>query len=195
MARDYRHRAQPRRQRPPTPGWVWLLAGVLLGAFGMGLAWLRLSPPEEGSTWIGAPPPKRPAAPPATSPGPAPGPAAPRPRFDFFTLLPKMEVVVPEEELEPETPERADRPQPRAAGVRYLLQVGSFRNPGDADRLKARLALLGLEAQVVEARSAKGGVWHRVRTGPYATTQALKRARARLASNGFQSLVIRVRGE
>jgi len=196
MPRDYKHRSQPKSVRRPTPGWVWLLTGVLLGGFAVGLAWLRLDPPEDlGGGWIGAPPPPAPVE---SQPAPVeePEPQAPAsPRFDFFTLLPRMEVVVPEEELEPAPADAPSSPAaataPPAAG--YLLQVGSFRNDRDADRLKAQLLLAGFEASVVRVRSERGQVWHRVRTGPYRDTRSLKAARTRLAANGIRNpLVIRL---
>ena len=95
-----------------------------------------------------------------------------KPRFDFYNILPEMEVVVPDEELvgkppvippKPLSPQKeepatkaaeaveektASAPIPAASGNSYLLQVASFRTVADAERLKARLALLGIQAQI-----------------------------------------------
>src|SRR5258708_19282094 len=57
--------------------------------------------------------------------------------------------------------------KPGAPKDSYFLQAGSFQNPADADNLKARLALMGLEASVEPANLAEKGVWYRVRLGPY----------------------------
>jgi cell division protein FtsN len=187
--RDYKHRAQPRRSRQ-TPGWVWLLAGFALGAFTVGLLWLKMSPGGEGD-WVGAAPPAADEA--QAGPGAQDRPAPPKPRFDFYTLLPSMEVVVPEEEIV--EPERATEPadsRPAAAEpVNYLLQVGSFRKAGDADRVKAQLALLGFSSHIQRVEGAGGAVWHRVRTGPFAGAAELRAARQRLEDNGHRTLVIR----
>ena len=213
MSRDYKHRAQPRRARATTPGWVWLLAGFALGAFVVGLAWIKYAPRGDDGAWIGASPaPATPAAPdPQPHAGKRDGAVAPKPRFDFYTLLPSMEVVVPDEELEAEPPAPPPPPSPPpgpSSGssvpprttvaappvprVRYLLQVASFRNAADADRLKAQLALLGYQANVQKAAASSGGTWYRVRIGPFNGTGPLQDARARLAQEGHKGMVIRL---
>ena len=128
-----------------------------------------------------------PAAPPAPR---VEVPAPPKPRFDFYDMLPEMEVVVPDEELDarPSAPDDVER----AASATYLMQLGSFKRNADADRLKAQLALLGIEAQVVSARVGPLDTRYRVRTGPYRGRAALDQARKRLAENGFKGIVIRV---
>lgn len=196
MARDYKNRAQPKQVKPPTPGWVWLLVGLLMGAFAMGLVWLKLDLSGPPSAWVGA----RPDNPPPGTTKPAvakptadvPAVPAPKPRFDFYTMLPKMEVVVPDDELEP-------MPAGPAAAVAengsYLVQIGSFRRTEDADRLKAQLALLGIETRVVTARISATDTRYRVRSGPYKGKAALDKARTQMASNGFQGIVIRAGGD
>ena len=66
------------------------------------------------------------------------------------------------------------------AGSVYVLQVGSFRSLDDADGMRARLALLGLEAVVQTVAIDGETAWHRVRVGPYTELRALNRARIRL---------------
>ena len=183
MPRDYKHRAQRKPKKKPVPGWLWLLAGLLLGALIVGLAWLSGQSEQTGGDWVGArpdrppqgasPPPQRVEVPP------------PKPRFDFYDMLPEMEVVVPDEELD-ERP--SSKPEEAAT---YLIQVGSFKRTADADRLKAQLALLGIEARVVSARIGPQDTRYRVRSGPYTGRAALDRARTRLAENGFKGIVIR----
>lgn len=189
MPRDYKHRAQKKKAKKPLPGWLWLLTGLLLGVFLMGLFWLKGQSSGIGGEWVGA----KPDRPPQGKPAPARRaemPPPPKPRFDFYTMLPKMEVVVPDDELDYEPPAStrgADSSPPT-----YLVQVGSFRKNADADRLKAQLALLGFEARVVSARISARDTRYRVRSGPYRDKQALNKARKRLADNGFKGMVIRV---
>jgi len=89
-------------------------------------------------------------------------------------------------------------PAPQAAvvstdrGATYLLQAGAFRGPEDADAMKLRLALMGLEAQIVTAE-VSGTTLYRVRVGPYAGLDAMTRARTRLAENGVEATVLRQR--
>ncbi len=209
MPKDYKNRAQPRRAQRPTPGWVWLLAGFVLGGVSVGLVWREVAPGADQGAWIGVQPApaQRPAAP-RTAQREAVAP--PRPKFDFYTLLPSevTEVVVPDEELEPEPPKLPAAPVetrtapaapapavavPAPAAARYLLQIASFRKGADADRLKAQLALLGYDANIQTVPAGGGGTWHRVRVGPFVGTGPLQQARERLASNGHKGMVIRVR--
>ena len=189
VPRDYKHRAQKRKAKKPLPGWLWLVTGLLLGGFITGLFWLKgQSDDVAGGEWVGA----KPDRPPQGQPQPARRaevPPPPKPRFDFYTMLPKMEVVVPDDELDHEP---LSSPSGEAAQATYLVQVGSFRKTQDADRLKAQLALLGFEAKVVSARISAQDTRYRVRSGPYRGKPALNQARKRLADNGFNGIVIRV---
>jgi len=127
----------------------------------------------------------------AVKPEPAPGAQAgkgvePKTRLDFYTILPGKEEVVPDKDVSQAAPGAG------AARVVYYLQAGAFQNATDADNLKARLALAGLEAQIQTATVPDKGVWHRVRMGPYSNTQDLEKARAALRENKIESAVIKV---
>jgi cell division protein FtsN len=74
---------------------------------------------------------------------------------------------------------------------RLYLQVGAFENPGEADNLKARLALAGIEASAQRAQLADGRTVHRVRIGPFAKPEDMNPVRARLAEAGFSAAVAR----
>jgi len=92
------------------------------------------------------------------------------------------------------TPTTAPAPAAATAaasdGARYLLQAGSFSAPGDAEALKARIALLGLSARV-EPGSANGKTVYRVRMGPYPTATELAEAKQKLGNGGLPALAIR----
>jgi cell division protein FtsN len=189
VSRDYKNRALKKPPKKPIPGWLWLFTGLLLGGFIVGLMWLRIPAPDVTGDWVGA----KPDRPPQGKQEPARKvevPPAPKPRFDFYNMLPKMEVVVPDDELD-QKPATASSGA-AAVPATYLVQVGSFQKAADADRLKAQLALLGFEARVVSARISAQDVRYRVRSGPYHGKQALNEARKRLADNGIKGIVIRV---
>ena len=61
-------------------------------------------------------------------------------RYEFYTVLPESEIVIPEQELL-----QRERSKPAAQQKKhaYILQAGSFRKKQQAETLKARLALLG----------------------------------------------------
>jgi cell division protein FtsN len=81
--------------------------------------------------------------------------------------------------------------EPAAKTPAYVLQVGSFRRLEDADSLKAKLALIGLNAKIQSVPVNSEETWHRVRLGPYKDSSALQEARKRLQSNGMQAIVLK----
>jgi cell division protein FtsN len=91
------------------------------------------------------------------------------------------------------TPAAATRPPVQAAAgdnTRYILQAGSFSASGDAEALKARIALLGLAARV-ESGDANGKTVYRVRMGPYGTATDLAEAKQKLGNGGLPALAIK----
>lgn len=112
-----------------------------------------------------------------------------RPRFDFYRMLPNYEVVIPEEDIAV-TP--AQEEEPVADSGNYVLQAGSFRSAADADRLRAQLALLGVESRVQTVTIDDADTWHRVRIGPIRDLGELNQVREKLARNDIEVLVIRV---
>ena len=118
----------------------------------------------------------------------APGSAERDRQYDFFTVLPEMEVVVPRDEIEQRARENPEQPATPSGGS-YVIQAGSFRSSGDAEALKAQLALLGLIASVQEV-SVDDATWYRVRLGPYDTARAADQARRQLQDNGFDAMVM-----
>jgi cell division protein FtsN len=106
-----------------------------------------------------------------------------KPRFDFYKILPGTE----ERAAEPNKP---GQPQSRE---NVFLQAGAFQNAADADNLKARLALLGLEASIQTTALPDKGVWHRVRLGPFAKTEDIEHSRATLKQAGIEPVLVKVR--
>jgi cell division protein FtsN len=106
-------------------------------------------------------------------------------RFDFYKILPGTEEAVSERDLRPGQPKSPARQV-------FYLQAGAFQRPADADNLKARLALAGLEAQIQTATLADSSVWHRVRLGPFANPDSLDQARALLRENQIEPAIIKV---
>jgi len=90
-----------------TPGWVWLLVGLIIGAVVGVVMYFKYTQPDNN----GLPRPNPSAqAVKSANPGVAPEGAAPKAldttaaapqktKFDFYTLLPEKEVVIPDEEL------------------------------------------------------------------------------------------------
>lgn len=120
-----------------------------------------------------------------------------RPRFEFYTILPEMELVIPEEDLVDNSNNQHKshvKPVSKDKFVKdtLLLQAGSFKKYQDADRLKAKLALVGLEANIQNVTIGKDK-WHRVRIGPFKTLSDINETRERLAENNIKTIIIKYR--
>jgi cell division protein FtsN len=189
MTRDYarktsrRSSSNVRRKSPsrqPLPGWLWLLAGILVGI----VATFLLQEPEPA---------------PATTEQPTVKPveedSGVKPRFDFYTLLRETEVIVPDSSV----PQAEEAPQKQSASTPatptakevFLLQVGSFKSNRDADSLRARLLLLNLSASIEMVTPRPGETWHRVLVGPFTNRAELASARDSLSGNGIDSLLLK----
>ena len=113
---------------------------------------------------------------------------APTKSYDFYSMLPKFEVVVPEKEKDV----RPDiRGVPETRRGTYVLQAGSYKNFADADRVRAQLALQGVESKVQKV-SVDNDTWHRIRIGPIFQLDELNRLRTILRKADVDVLVIRV---
>lgn len=172
------------------PAWFWLLGGILIG---LGIAIVLMFKgylPELKQHMLSE------EAEPAGASEPAlvedksrQSPKPKKPRYDFFTVLPEMEVVVPETELSRKA-EPAPDTVPGNAQDNYILQVGSFKSAADAEQMKARLALLGSVASV-QTVTVNGETWHRVRIGPYKGARKTDEIRRMLADNQIETLVMK----
>ena len=197
MSRDYKASTQRRGGRGNGSS---LLAGILIGlvlglCVALGVAWYinKMPNPFPGKSAPASPPPTSSKAEPpkgvATArvedKAPPPKVEDGKPRFDFYKILPGEDG----EKQPKETPKASTAPTKEA----FLLQAGAFQNAPDADNLKAKLALLGVEATIETSTVTDKGVWHRVRIGPYTSVEELNRTRDTLKQNGVQTTLIKVR--
>lgn len=202
MAKDYKSRAHPPRKqqkKQQKPGWIWFVAGLLVGVFVSGLMWLKLTPSGPLLPKLANSAKQEKQRPVVVEKKEQKEPDTPKPRFDFYTILPEMEVVVPDP-VDEQVKKKADNkpiaesaaPSTEDASVGYMLQMGSFRKYSDADRLKASLALVGIQAEIQRVDIRGGEVFHRVRSGPYGRAQ-VNSLRAKLKEKKISSLVIKYR--
>jgi len=175
------------RGKQGMPAWLWLLGGILIG---LGLAYYLWAKGLVPMPEIQQPQSSKAEDTEAPIAEKASGtkPKVDKPRYDFFTVLPEMEVVVQDQELKDSSKTQSMAPQQDAES--YLLQVGSFRQAGDAEQMKARLALLGMSAKV-QTVNVNETTWHRVRIGPITGARAADELRSRLDNNNIDSLVLK----
>jgi cell division protein FtsN len=120
-----------------------------------------------------------------------------KPKFDFYTILPETETVLPEKtpsksKPKPETKTDTAKAEP---GVSYVLQAASFATFGEADQLKAKLALSGLSAQIQKVTIEGQGERYRVRLGPFGKIEELDAAAQQLGKLGLKPLRLKVKKE
>lgn len=178
-----------------TPGWVWLLAGLLLGVIAA-IGWY-LSQGGKVNDLLPRPNPAAQAPPVSEEPVAQQAPEPRKPKYDFYEVLPAKEVVIPDSELSAAAQAEAIKAQTApaeaattAVATHYLIQAGAFRNEAEAEALKARIALTG-EVARVEAGDSQGTTVYRVRLGPYATAASLAAAKQALANNGIDAQAIK----
>lgn len=190
--KDYKHRRKSTKKSKPARGWLWFVAGLLIGVAGTLFAVFQEYFSAEGVVQAvreATSSERREAS--AEGKAQKPDKKTTRPRFEFYTMLPEMEVAVPEHELTGGS--TAARRKLEDDDVTYVLQAGSFRELAQADRLKAELALIGMPAKIQTVSIEGGSKWHRVRVGPFTNLQALNEARSELQSNGLKVMVLKVR--
>ncbi|MEJ2090513.1 MAG: SPOR domain-containing protein [Gammaproteobacteria bacterium] len=190
--KDYKHRRKRSKASKPARGWLWFAAGLLVGVAGTLFAEFQEYFSAEGVVQA-----VRQATSSERQEARSEGEEktadnkAKRPRFEFYTMLPEMEVAVSDKELTNATDASIQKME--AENVTYVLQAGSFRQLAQADRLKAELALIGMPAQIQTVSIEGGSKWHRVRVGPFTNLQALNEARSELQSIGLKVMVLKVR--
>jgi cell division protein FtsN len=227
MPRDYKHRARRKKKRAKLSPWTGVIGGLLIGLFVAFLVYIKMQAKPDPHVYL-----QESIQPPAETvrqevPDESKGevvPTTPKPRFDFYTLLPEMEVVVPEQEIsagliqttppvqkaapvEEAKPAAAGKPPKQAAPVAanpikpakpaastYYLQVGSFRNGAQAERFKAELALQGMQTSIQKVTINNKDTYHRVRVGPFRDLNALDKTRQTLKKKGIDSTPIKVTG-
>jgi cell division protein FtsN len=186
MARDYKPRRKP---RGAFSGWIGVALGLAAGLGVAGLVYVKDHKPPTAA--IAKADKKRshnteqPPDPDGTDGAAADDPGT---SYDFYSSLPKFEVVVPEKEkdVRPDT-----RAVPETRRGTYVLQAGSYKNFADADRVRAKLALQGVESKVQKV-SVDNDTWHRIRIGPISDLDQLNRLRTALRKADVDVLVIRV---
>lgn len=211
-----RQQRRETHRQEPLPGWVWFAGGVLLGALVMGAMWLkeRQANGQAGEARLEAVETEQQAA---ASQQVVDGetqslspqqPEMVQHQFDFYSVLPDMEVEVQPDSLRPaaskpaavasvaepsvdseQTPQEG--PLKTDAKSLFQMQLASFRSRADAERMMASAALKGISSRV-EKVTINDKAYYRVRSGPYSREQAYS-LHKRLKKRGIESLIMRVK--
>jgi cell division protein FtsN len=194
MSKDYK-RPEPKSRGGSGSLLVGILIGLVLGlGIALVVAWYinKMPSPFQG---------ERKAAPSAKTDGAKSEKAAPpkgedkvakateKPRFDFYKILPGAEEPATDQQMK----DAQKKSVATASKEKFFLQAGAFQNAPDADNLKARLALIGVEAMIQSTAVPEKGTLHRVRVGPYTNVEELNRVRDTLKQNGIETALVKVR--
>lgn len=193
MTADYKSRAT-RKQKNSLPGYVWLLSGLAIGLFIAFIVYLDKQPEntKDFGSAVQQELEKLKKQTKKDSTTKTKTSEKKEQKFNFYTILPELEVLIPESETRPpdstsETTDKTDKTINNATKKQYVLQVGSFQNINDAEKLKANLAFLGLEANIQHV-TVNRQAWHRVRTGPYLNKQLLYKNQKLLKQNNIPAI-------
>lgn len=120
-----------------------------------------------------------------STPGTAAGAALPK--YDFYQMLPRSQVLIPARESEAHLSASAPVDRPGT----YYLQIGSYRDAAVADRVRAQVQKLGVTASV-QRIVVDAATWHRVRVGPIRDLSVLNRVRHQLQAGNLEAMIVRV---
>ncbi len=187
MAHDFAGKRKNKPKQPakkPLPGWIWLTTGFAGGLFISFLVYLVALMPSASQydTLASVIQEKAVQKPQAKE---TKKKATEKPRFDFYTLLPKSEVTLPEQETTAVETRHSNK-----QAAKYSLQAGAFRKLSDADQRRAKLLLMGLDAEIKTVQGKNQSTWHRVQVGPFNNRSQIAKVRGTLISNGIDTLVL-----
>jgi cell division protein FtsN len=186
MARDYKTK---KKKSGGFSGWLGLACGLGLGLAAAGVVYLkdrRLDAPYAAAVKQQGIVKKKPHG--DSSEATDTGADDSGKNYDFYDMLPKFEVVVPEKD---KNVHHDIKTVPETRRGTYVLQAGSYKNDADAERSRAKLALQGVESKVQKV-SVDQDTWYRIRVGPISNLDELNRLRQILHKAEVDVLVIQV---
>ncbi len=211
-----RQQRREKRRSEALPGWVWFAGGVLLGALVMGIMWVKdyqansqaaEAQLKDAQTELAVTASQKSTDEKKQSKSPQ-QPEVVRPQFEFYSVLPDMEVEVQPDSLRPaaskpaavatatqrpvdKIPETVVKPVKTDTKSLFQMQLASFRSRTDAERMMASSALKGITTRI-EKVTINDKAYYRVRSGPYSREQAYS-LHTRLKKSGIESLIMRVK--
>jgi len=186
MARDYKNAHRKKKPKNPIPGWVWLLTGLTVGLLVAFLVYLDTSTPESLSNQVKSSNSKTNEK---TTTKKAISNTLKKLKYEFYTLLPESEVVIPEREIS-ERIEQMKKNSSHKSPEDYLLQAGSFKTQPQAESFKAKLAFIGIQSDI-QTVSIGDDTWYRVRVGPFKNLVEINEIRSRLRENSINAILVK----
>jgi cell division protein FtsN len=192
-----KHKQQARRKTKKSgtlnsPAWLMFVTGLGLGLFVAALIFLNAN--EDLNLGSGLKSLLQPRASAAKDAGtikrPQQATALPKlaqPKFDFYTVLPEIESVLPNG-----TQEYLPNQNSADKDINYVLQAASYARFTDARKLKDKLWRNGLTARIEKISIEHRGAYYRVRLGPYDRLDNLDRDNKKLVTLGIYAMRLKI---
>lgn len=192
MAKDYKHRVRGKntlnsKDFDPVKNlsvWKWMLitavaiSAVVLVVYVSGIGLKEVTPAKIQQALSDQP--KEPETPKEPE-----EPEVKATQYDFYTILPEKEVVVPDYEIKTRT--REERVG-QTKVTQYIMQAGSYNGLKEAEQMRAKLSSMGIDAKIQKAKVGNT-VWYRVKLGPFAQIASVNAINARLKQSGIDVIV------
>lgn len=191
MPADYKGRSNG-REKSSLSGFAWFMSGLCIGLFVALLAYLDGQPESDKGFGEAIQKELEKIKNKAETSNKKPDKKSAdkkEPKFNFYTILPELEVLIPDSEKQPPSNTSSKNLQDNK---QYVLQAGSFQNLNDANKLKASLALLGFEADTQHV-TVNGEEWHRIRVGPYTNTVELYKNISLLREHNISAMAMELK--
>ncbi len=117
----------------------------------------------------------------------------PSPSFDFYEILPNVEVNVSEWETEENKDIGKQAKSDNEKTEVYILQIGSFKQYDAANKVKTKLTSMSISAEIQRVVINGKDIRYRVRVGPYVESDKLSMMRQQLAKNNLDYLLLRLK--
>ena len=200
MARKKRKRTAGRRKSDKGPGWMGMMTGLVIGltvAFFVYIS--ELKPPAQLKSRVREQ--KQAAIKAVDKAGQSIGDAVDGAvedavedkgiTFDFYDMLPNLDVEVYEDDPPARVVTRSVPPTRASTPGIYILQAGSFSKVEDANRRKAEMALLGVRSEIKRGTANQRTVY-RVYTSPMDSPDEVNRVSDTLRNSNIEILLKRV---
>lgn len=186
--------ASSRTQRGSTL--IGIFVGLVLGiVIAAGVVWYlnRSNSPFQNKEAVADKPAGKPANGTASPAQDLPAKPGEKQRFEFYKILPGGQDAAPAPNAPPPSEAKENAVTAPVANETFFLQAGAFQKKDDADNLKGKLALVGIEANVSEVTLPEKGKMYRVRSGPYSKADEMNRVRNQMSQGGIQATVVKIK--
>lgn len=114
-----------------------------------------------------------------------------KPQFDFYTMLPAMQMEVAKKTVEKSPSKSAKvKTTPAQSARQYFLQIAAYNRAADAEAMKLKLLVMGYKASVQTAKNANQKTINRVWVGPFNSINQAQTVKKQLNQKHYDSILL-----